>query len=214
MSARAWLLTLSVVVAGIGLAQAAADKDKETVTYRWVDDKGVVHYGDRIPAQETQKERTIINREGVEVGRLDAQRSPAQIAEQARRDQEQVRLQQHDNFLLTTYTSAKDIEELRDARLDQLNGQHLAAEQNVQNLNNRLSALQALAMNFKPYNERPGAHKMPDDLAENLVRALSELRTQRSTLDTKDREEQAVRTEFDGDIRRYKELRAAAAAHQ
>jgi glutamine synthetase type III len=179
-----------------------------------VDDKGVVHYGDRIPAQETQKERTIINREGVEVGRLDAQRSPAQIAEQARRDQEQVRLQQHDNFLLTTYTSAKDIEELRDARLDQLNGQHLAAEQNVQNLNNRLSALQALAMNFKPYNERPGAHKMPDDLAENLVRALSELRTQRSTLDTKDREEQAVRTEFDGDIRRYKELRAAAAAHQ
>jgi glutamine synthetase type III len=55
---------------------------------------------------------------------------------------------------------------------------------------------------------------MPDDLAENLVRALSELRTQRSTLDTKDREEQAVRTEFDGDIRRYKELRAAAAAHQ
>jgi glutamine synthetase type III len=69
-------------------------------------------------------------------------------------------------------------------------------------------------MNFKPYNERPGAHKMPDDLAENLVRALSELRTQRSTLDTKDREEQAVRTEFDGDIRRYKELRAAAAAHQ
>ena len=214
MSARAWLLTLSVVVAGIGLAQAAADKDKETVTYRWVDDKGVVHYGDRIPAQETQKERSIINREGVEVGRLDAQRSPAQIAEQARRDQEQVRLQQHDNFLMTTYTSAKDIEELRDARLGQLNGQHLAAEQYVQNLNNRLTALQAQAMNFKPYNERPGAHKMPDDLAENLVRALSELRTQRSTLDTKDREEQAVRTEFDGDIRRYKELRAAAAAHQ
>jgi len=106
-----------------------------------VDDKGVVHYGDRIPAQETQKERSIINREGVEVGRLDAQRSPAQIAEQARRDQEQLRLQQHDNFLMTTYTSAKDIEELRDARLGQLNGQHLAAEQYVQNLKQPLDRI-------------------------------------------------------------------------
>jgi glutamine synthetase type III len=115
---------------------------------------------------------------------------------------------------MTTYTSAKDIEELRDARLDQLNGQHLAAEQYVQNLNTRLSALQAQAMTYKPYSDKPGARKMPDDLAENLVRALSELRTQRNTLDTKDREEQAVRTEFDGDIRRYKELRAAMAAHQ
>jgi glutamine synthetase type III len=213
MSAGAWLLTLSLGLAGLGLAHAA-DKDKETVTYRWVDDKGVVHFGDRIPAQESQKERSIINREGVEVGKLDAQRSPAQIAEQARRDQEQLRLQQHDTFLMTTYTSAKDIEELRDARLDQLNGQHLAAEQYVQNLNTRLSALQAQAMTYKPYSDKPGARKMPDDLAENLVRALSELRTQRNTLDTKDREEQAVRTEFDGDIRRYKELRAAMAAHQ
>jgi len=213
MSAGAWLLALSLGLTGLGLAHAA-DKDKETVTYRWVDDKGVVHFGDRIPAQESQKERSIINREGVEVGKLDAQRSPAQIAEQARRDQEQLRLQQHDTFLMTTYTSAKDIEELRDARLDQLNGQHLAAEQYVQNLNTRLNALQAQAMTYKPYSDKPGARKMPDDLAENLVRALSELRTQRNTLETKDREEQAVRTEFDGDIRRYKELRAAMAAHQ
>jgi hypothetical protein len=50
---------------------------------------------------------------------------------------------------------------------------------------------------------------MPDDLAENLVRALSELRTQRNTLAAKDKEEAAVRTEFDGDIQRYKTLRAA-----
>jgi hypothetical protein len=190
MSVRAWLLTFAVTLVSSGIAQGQESKDK-TVAYRWVDEKGVVHYGDRIPAQDTQKEHSILNRQGVEVGRSDAQRSPAQTAEDARREQERLRLQQHDSFLLTTYTSAKD-----------------AAEQYVENLNSRLATLQSLALTFKPYSARPGARRMPDDIAENLVRAMSELRTQRNTLASKDKEEQAVRTEFDGDIQRYKELRA------
>jgi hypothetical protein len=208
MSVRAWLWAFAVTLAGAPLAQGQSDKDKTPLAYRWVDDKGVVHYGDRIPAQDTQKEHSVLNREGVEIGRSDAQKSPAQIAEENRREQERQRLQQHDSFLLTTYTSAKDIEDLRDARLGELNGQHLAAEQYVENLNTRLAALQSLAMTYKPYSSRPGARRMPDDVAENLVRALSELRTQRNTLASKDQEEQAVRTEFDSDIQRYKELRA------
>lgn len=211
MSVWKWLLAVNLAVAGLGLAHAQAPKDKATVAYRWVDDKGVVHYGDRIPAQDTEKERTILNREGVEVGKLDAQKTSAQIAEQARRDQEQARLEQHDSFLLTTYTSAKDIEDLRDARLAELNGQHAAAEQYILNLNSRLVTLQARAMLFKPYSDRPEAHKMPDDLAENLVRTLSELRTQRNTLAAKDKEVAAVRADFDNDVERYKKLRAARA---
>ena len=209
MSLRKWLLALALVSAGIGLAHADEPKDKKAVAYRWVDEKGVVHYGDRIPAQDSQKERTILNREGVEVGRLDAQKSGAEIAEQSRREQEQARLEQHDSFLLTTYTSAKDIEDLRDGRLAELNGQHAAAEQYVSTLDSRLAALREQAMTFKPYSSRPGARKMPDDLAENLVRTLSELRTQRNTLAAKDKEESAVRAEFDSDIQRYKALRAA-----
>jgi Domain of unknown function (DUF4124) len=209
MSVRAWLLAFTVLLAGTGLAHGqTTSRDKPPATYRWTDEKGVIHYGDRIPAQDTQKEHAVLNREGVEVGRSDAQKSPAQIAEEARREQERLRLEQHDRFLLTTYTSAKDIEDLRDARLAELNGQHLAAEQYVENLNTRLAALQSLAMTFKPYSPRADARRMPDDVAENLVRALSELRTQRNTLAAKDKEEQAVRTEFNGDIARYKELRA------
>jgi hypothetical protein len=209
MWACKWLLAVSWVFAAIGFAHADESKDKAAVAYRWVDDKGVVHYGDRIPAQDTQKERTILNRQGVEVGRLDAQKTSGELAEQARRDQEQARLQQHDSFLLTTYTSTKDIEDLRDARLAELNVQHAAAEQYVVTLNSRLAALQSQAMLFKPYSSRPEARKMPDNLAESLVRTLSELRTQRNTLAAKDKEESVVRAEFDSDIQRFKSLRAA-----
>ena len=53
---------------------------------------------------------------------------------------------------------------------------------------------------------------MPDDLAEEMVRAMSELRTQNSALSAKKTEHQKVVAQFDADIKRFKELRTSAAA--
>jgi hypothetical protein len=53
---------------------------------------------------------------------------------------------------------------------------------------------------------------MPDDLAEEMVRALSELRTQNMALVQRRSELKAVMDQFDGDIKRFKELRTSAAA--
>ena len=209
MSVRVRVRLLALGLACVSGAVAYGQTQEKPSVYRWVDDKGVVHYGDRIPVQDSQKESAVLNRQGVEVDRRSAQKSPAEQAEQLRRDQEQAKVQQHDNFLLTTYTSPKDIEDLRDARLAELTGQHAAAEQYVATLNVRLGIYQSQAMSFRPYNEDPKAHKMPDDLAENIVHTLSELRTQHNALAAKDREVLAVRAEFDSDLQRYKTLRAA-----
>ena len=92
-------------------------------------------------------------------------------------------------------------------RLDQLKGQRLAAEQYVDNLHSRLTGLQTRALLFKPYNSRPDAHRMPDDLAEDLVRTLNEMRTQSAVLTAKGEEESALRAQFQADIERYRELR-------
>ena len=63
-----------------------------------------------------------------------------------------------------------------------------AAEQYVENLHSRLSVLQTRALVFKPYNPRKEARRMPDDLAEDLVRTLNEMRTQNDALAAKDEE--------------------------
>jgi hypothetical protein len=67
-------------------------------------------------------------------------------------------------------------------------------------------------MKFAPYNTKPDARRMPDDLAEEMVRALSELRTQNAAVDSRRKERDAVAAQFDADIRRFKELRTSAAA--
>ena len=87
-------------------------------------------------------------------------------------------------------------------------GQRVAAEQYVDSLHARLSALQTRAQNFKPYNPRPDAHRMPDDVAEDLVHTLNELRTQSNVLTAKNEEETTLKAQFQADIERYRELRA------
>lgn len=211
MPGRARILFVSLMLVNAGLACAASSNNKkdEGVAYRWVDEHGVVHYGDRVPPEYARKERAILNSQGVEVGRLEAQKTPEQLAEEERRRQELLRRKQHDNFLLTTYTSVSDIEHLRDLRLEQIRGQQRAAEQYIETLNSRLAALQTRAMNFKPYSPRAEARRMPDELAADLVRTLNELRTQRNLLAAKQEEEVAVRAQFQADIDRYRELRTA-----
>lgn len=201
-------LGLLFVLAGLLPPGANAD-DKRGVAYRWVDEQGVVHYGDSIPPQYAEKAHETLNKQGVTVGHTDAQKTPEQQAIEAHEQEQALKQQQHDNFLVATYTSVKDIEALRDVRLDQLQGQRVAAEQYVDNLQSRLLALQDRARHFRPYNSRTDAHRLPDDLAEDLVRTVNELRVQSNALLAKNDEVSAVKAQFQTDIERYRTLREA-----
>jgi hypothetical protein len=202
-------LGLVLGLAGVLTGGPAAGTTSSATTYKWVDEQGIVHYGDSIPPQYAEKEHKLLNNQGVEVGHTDAQKTPEELASEAQAHEAVVKQKQHDSFLLTTYTSVKDIESLRDVRLDQLQGQRTAAEQYVENLHSRLVALQGRVKHFRPYNSSPGARRMPDDLAEDLVHTLNEMRTQSNALTAKNQEVVAMKEQFDLDITRYRELHEA-----
>ena len=205
---RAFSLALAAALtaAAVSAAPSPPSSTPKTTTYRWVDDQGVVHYGDQIPAQYAGKEREVMNPQGVPVAHVDGQKSPDQLAQEARDRAAVIKQKQHDNFLVTTYTSVKDIEALRDARLDQLKTQRAAGLQYIESLKARLGTLQTRAMNFRPYSANTGARPMPDDLAEDLVRTLSEMSTQTGALAKESEDETNLRAQFQADIERYKEL--------
>jgi hypothetical protein len=208
---------LAAVLAGLFLIPVAHAETKGTQTkgkqtFKWVDDKGVIHYGDSIPAEYSQRESHVLNSQGVEVQKYRAEMSPAEAAAYAAKQKEESQRKQHDMFLISTYPSVKEIENVRDTRLDQINGQISAAEAYISSLNSRVDGLKQRAQSFAPYNKKPDARRMPDDLAEEMVRASSELRTQKSALGQRRSELQSVVDSFDADIRRFKELRTSAAA--
>jgi hypothetical protein len=202
----------SLAFVSIAQAQAAHGGGSGKQTYKWTDENGVTHYGDSVPPEYSQREQRLLNSQGLEVQKRQAEMSQKEAAEYAAKQKAESQRKQHDMFLISTYPSVKEIENVRDVRLDQIKAQITAAEAYISGLTTRVDGLKQRALNFAPYNTKAGARRMPDDLVEETVRAMSELRTQNAALTTKRAEHQAVVAQFDADIKRFKELRTSAAA--
>ncbi len=202
---RAIAATLAAVAIA-GSASAAAPTDGSARVYKWVDSKGVIHYGDSVPAEYAQGDRSILNSQGVEIDHVAGRKNAEEQKLQDQADQSARDRKLHDQFLLTTYTSTKDIEQLRDERVGQIDGQIKASLVYIESLRVRLTELVQRAQVFKPYSDDPKARRLPDQLAAELVRTSDEARTQRLALDVKRKEESDVRAQFEADVVRYKEL--------
>ncbi|HEX4051824.1 MAG TPA: DUF4124 domain-containing protein [Steroidobacteraceae bacterium] len=204
------LLATLAALGALWLAAAAfgASNDGALRVYKWTDSQGIVHYGDSVPAQYAQDEREVLNSDGVEIGHVAGRQSAAQQNEQAQAAQAAQQRAARDKFLLTTYASAHEIEQLRDERLEQIDGQIQASSSYIDSLTLRLAALEERAMHFAPYSANPGAQRMPDELAQDLVHTLNEAHTQRGALDAKRQEQADTRAQFETDIERYRELSA------
>jgi Domain of unknown function (DUF4124) len=199
------LCVAALLVATAPAAHAAAERK----LYKWVDDQGVTHFGDHIPPEYAAKEQHVINSQGVETGHVDAQKPPEQMAaeEQKRLDAEQRAAR--DKNLLVTYSSVTEIERLRDQRLALLTDQIKVTSSFLEVLNGRLKKLRNIASHFKPYSSDPNAAPMSDQLAEDLVRVDNDIHTQQDNLREKRSEETTMRRQFESDIARFKELKAA-----
>ena len=203
------LLALLLALGCVPTLALAQSSDKSGVVYRWVDDHGQVHFGDSIPPKYAKDRRELLNSQGVEIGHVDGEKTPAQLAAEARARPKPLAQKQHDNFRLPTSAAVKDIESLRDERLSQLQAQQTAAQQYTQSLQARLASLQSRAQQFKPYNSRPDAPRMPDDLAQELVLTLNEVHLEEQAMRARDAQEDQVKSQFQADIERFKQLKQA-----
>jgi hypothetical protein len=204
---------ISLTVAGLvlfaALATAQAADKSSTRSFRWVDDKGVVHYGDTVPAEFARKQTSELNEQGVELRQSPAQLSPGDAKSAQEREAAAARQLQHDRFLLSTYTSTRDIEQLRDERVSLVDAQIVAAGGFLSAADTRMKALWKRALNFRPYSGAEGARRMPDQLAEEIVRTVNEERAQREVMRRKQEEKERLRASFQSDIDRYQALLAS-----
>src|SRR5450755_3836818 len=206
----AWILCLCGLLAlalEAGAAGPTNPADNGRVLYKWVDKDGVTHYGDHVPPEYATQEQHVLNSEGYEIAHQDAQKSAEQMAadDQKRLDAQQRQIR--DKNLLSTYASVQEIERLRDQRLTLLADQVKVTNQFLDTLNGRMKKMRADSMRFKPYSSDPKAPSMPDQMAEDLVRLSSDMRTQEQNLKQKRGEESAMSIQFESDIDRFKELK-------
>jgi hypothetical protein len=191
----------------LALAGVGSGTENGRTVYKWVDEHGVTHYGDHIPPEYAAQEQRVINAQGVEISRLEAQKSPEQLAAEEQKKLETQQARDRDRNLLNTYASVQEIERLRDQRMTLVADQVKVTSQFLEVLNGRLKKLRLSSMNYKPYSSDPAAAAMPDQIAEDLVRVGNDIRTQEQNLHEKRSEEATMRKQFESDIDRFKQLR-------
>jgi Domain of unknown function (DUF4124) len=200
----AWTLCVVTLLASAGIGAGA---ENGRTLYKWVDDKGVTHYGDQIPPEYAGQERHVINSQGVEIGHVEAQKTPEQMAAEDQKKLDAEQSQNRDRNLLNTYASVQEIERLRDQRVTLVSDQIKVTSQFLEVLNGKLKKLRISGMRFKPYSSDPNAQAMPDQVAEDLVRVGNDIRTQEENLRQKRSEESTMRNQFESDIERFKVLK-------
>lgn len=203
----AWLIGTGVLLAVLAGGAGAQSQTGGRKVYKWVDAQGVTHYGDHIPPEYATQEQHVINSQGIEVERLEAQKTPEQMAAEDQKKAEAAQREALDKNLLTNYVSVQEIERLRDQRITLVQDQVKVTSQFLEVLNGRLRALHTASMKFRPYSADPKAPPMSDQVAEDLVRVGNDIRTQEQNLQQRRSEEAAMNKQFAGEIARFKELK-------
>jgi hypothetical protein len=182
--------------------------------YSWVDENGVTHYGDSIPPQYANRDRSVLNSQGVRVGfeqgeiTEEERAAAAEAAARAEADRlAKAEVARRDRMLLETYLSVEEIEDLRNRRLELLESQIKVTELYLANLRKRLVGLQTEASNYKPYTARENAPQIPENLATDISRTTASINLYEQTLSRTRADQQAVRAAFDNDIARFRELK-------
>lgn len=184
--------------------------DNSGIVYRWVDDKGVVHFGDQVPPEYAPMDRDILNQQGVPLRKEQGLLTPEELAAQEKAKAEQVAAKaaaRRDDVLLNTYLSVEEIEGLRDRRIELIDGQISVVTIYLQSLKDNLKVLQAEAGRYKPYSQDPEAAPIDEKLAKEIADTVDSITLYEKTLtDTRTRKGRVV-TAFDADITRFKELK-------
>lgn len=219
---RATIRALACLAAALAYAAAAPaattpahpTTGKQQPVYKWVDENGEVHYGDAVPPQYADQDKTILNSHGVVVGTIPGKRTPEQAAAEAaqRKAEEHAHEvarqgRQRDQNLLATYLSVDEIEALRDRRAEILDAQARVTSQYLEQLRGHQRQLEQQAQRFKPYNTEANAQQLPERLAEDLVRTTADIATQQRNLEVKRQELEKLKAQFASDIARFKELK-------
>lgn len=198
-----WLL-LALMLALLPLQSESAR------LYKWVDEEGNVHYGDKVPPQHSKQERKVLNDQGVQVDTLEAAKTPEQIAEERRleeirREEERQKARQraHDRMLLSTFTTEDDMIMTRDGKIAAIESVIGITRGRIEKLEQEIEEDTRRAANL----ERAG-RAVPDDLDERIAGNRERIERYERFIETKQQEQEAIRRQFEADIRRFRELKS------
>jgi hypothetical protein len=212
-SLRPCLPLLAIATALVAAPLSAAN------LYKWVDEKGVTHYTDKMPPDAVDKASVELNRQGIAVKRTEPAPTPEQRRAKALEEErlkatarERESVDRRDRALMQSYTTEDEIDLARTRALSTLDTQVTSAQAYSAQLAKRRDDLEAKR---KSYGSKP----VPAAIDTELESIADELGKQATLIAERKRDSAAMTAKYDQDKQRWRELRnineareAAAAA--
>jgi len=175
--------------------------------YKWVDDKGTTHYGETIPPEYANKNRTELDKAGRVVEKKEVltpeERRAKEQADAKKRADEEAALEakRRDKMLVSTYSNEKEIDLARSRNLQQIDARVNSISSQVKTANANLLGFQKEADALTKAG-KPIPHTLKEDLKESQAR-LDKLK---QDLEKANAEKAAIEARYDAEKARYKEL--------
>jgi hypothetical protein len=211
IDARDALVAMLAALAAVAMMALAAEA--RAATYKWVDDKGVVHYTDKIPTEAVNKGSTVLDKQARPVKKIEPALTPEQIrAREAEEEQRRLasraneEVARRDRALVSSYTTEAEIELARSRALGTIDAQLESSQAYTVQLVKRRDELakRKAALGDKP---------MPAALEREIEGTASELEKTAALIEQKRKERVGVVSRYDADRTRWRELKAIADAN-
>lgn len=190
------------------LLTMAISLSAEAKLYKWVDDKGVTHYGEVIPPEYANKDRDSLNKSGLlekrpEKVNPEAIRAKEEVAQKRKiENQATMEQQRRDNALLNTYSNENEIDMARDRSLVLVNAR---IESNQMLLKSSRSALEE---HKKEVDTRTKTgKKIPQSLTNDINRAEERVLRFTTELSRSEEELASVKARFQNEKDLYRKLK-------
>jgi hypothetical protein len=180
------------------------------ISYTWVDEDGIRHYGDSIPPEFAEIPKDVINEHGVKVGHIRGKKTPEEL--EAERVAAVLKVQKElqlraDRALLSTYQNVDEILMHRDRRVELFQAQSRVTELYLRNLDRRLQLLKKESSRFRPYSSDPSAPMIESSLVREIQTTENTIDRHKANLQKYQHDERTIIDRFAGDIDRFKNLK-------
>lgn len=202
---------MKIFSASLVLIVAAFSTTAEAKLYKWVDDKGVTHYGEVIPPEYSNKSNALLS----DQGRLIKKNEEINIKDQRANEEDETKkridneakLEQSrkDKALQNTFSSEKEIDLARDRNLHQ-----------VESLISSIQSLQKAALaRLKNYQQeaeerKRAGKKLPASLQADITESENKLAKLQLDLVKAQEKAAAVKASYESDKMRFRELSGSA----
>lgn len=200
---RFTLFTLSVVLFSCAFSAQAK-------MYKWVDENGQMHFGDKIPQKYLAKEHEELNERGMKVKHKEAEKNAQEKAEEQHLEQERKKAaleaqkkKKMDRVLLDAYDSENDLIIARDSRLEAVASQIQLSEAIISESNKKIKSMEERVAEIKV-----SGREVPDNLYVSLDNERQQVATQTRVMRTHKKRSDEISEKYNDYINRFREARA------